>query len=92
MWRRGGTWSFVGSASIQPRSGDHTLHQACDASLPVSFARLCHTCGLASQPTLGSLGRPSTRSPTMLRWIWLVPPQMVSLRLKKNELIIGLTG
>ena len=40
----------------------------------------------------GSLGRPSTRSPTMLRWIWLVPPQMVSLRLKKNALIIGLTG
>ena len=28
----------------------------------------------------------------MLRWIWLVPPQIVSLRLKKNELIIGLTG
>ena len=34
---------------------------------------------------LGSLGRPSTRSPTMLRWIWLVPPQMVSDRLKKND-------
>ena len=34
----------------------------------------------------GSLGRPRTRSPTMLRWIWLVPPQMVSLRLKKNAL------
>ncbi len=42
--------------------------------------------------TWGSLGSPSTRSPTMLRWIWLVPPQIVSLRLKKNELIIGLTG
>ena len=34
----------------------------------------------------GSLGRPSTRSPTMLRWIRLVPPQIVSLRLKKNAL------
>src|SRR6056297_147095 len=41
---------------------------------------------------LGSLGRPSTRSPTMLRWIWLVPPQMVSEREKKNDDIIGLTG
>ena len=28
----------------------------------------------------GSLGRPRTRSPTMLRWIWLVPPQIVSAR------------
>ena len=28
--------------------------------------------------TCGSFGRPSTRSPTMLRWIWLVPPQIVS--------------
>ena len=28
----------------------------------------------------------------MLRWIWLVPPQIVSLRLKKNALTIGLTG
>jgi hypothetical protein len=26
--------------------------------------------------TSGSLGRPSTRSPMMLRWIWLVPPPM----------------
>ena len=40
----------------------------------------------------GSLGRPSTRSPTMLRWIWLVPPQIVSEREKKNADIIGLTG
>ena len=35
--------------------------------------------------TLGSLGSPSTRSPTMLRWIWDVPPQMVSDREKKND-------
>ncbi len=41
---------------------------------------------------LGSLGRPRTFSPTMLRWIWLVPPQMVSDRLKKNDDTIGLTG
>jgi hypothetical protein len=34
---------------------------------------------------LGSFGNPSTRSPTMLRWIWLVPPQIVSERLKKND-------
>ena len=40
----------------------------------------------------GSLGRPRTRSPTMLRWIWLVPPQIVSEREKKNADIIGLTG
>ena len=40
----------------------------------------------------GSLGRPSTRSPVMLRWIWLVPPQIVSEREKKNDEIIGLTG
>ena len=40
----------------------------------------------------GSLGRPRTRSPTMLRWIWLVPPQIVSEREKKNDDIIGLTG
>jgi hypothetical protein len=40
----------------------------------------------------GSFGKPSTRSPTMLRWIWLVPPQMVSERLKKNALIMALTG
>ena len=41
---------------------------------------------------LGSFGSPSTRSPTMLRWIWLVPPQMVSEREKKNADIIPLTG
>src|SRR4029077_5049884 len=37
----------------------------------------------------GSLGRPRTRSPTMFRWIWLVPPQIVSEREKKNADIIG---
>ena len=41
---------------------------------------------------LGSLGRPRTRSATMLRWIWLVPPQIVSEREKKNAVIIGDTG
>ena len=40
----------------------------------------------------GSLGRPRTRSATMFRWIWLVPPQIVSEREKKNDDIIGLTG
>ena len=28
----------------------------------------------------------------MLRWIWLVPPQIVSEREKKNDDIIALTG
>ena len=54
----------------------------------------------AGAPTLGwdgysgrgSFGRPRTRSPVMLRWIWLVPPQIVSEREKKNDDIIGLTG
>ena len=41
---------------------------------------------------LGSFGRPSTRSPTMLRWISAVPPQMVSDREKKNEACRSLTG
>ena len=51
-------------------------------------------CGAGQSPAggLGSLGSPSTRSPTMLRWIWLVPPQIVSDREKKNADIIGLTG
>jgi len=40
----------------------------------------------------GSLGSPKTRSLTMLRWIWLVPPQIVSEREKKNDEIIGDTG
>ena len=43
-------------------------------------------------PAWGSLGRPSERSPTMLRWICDVPPQMVSERLKKNADIMALTG
>ena len=40
----------------------------------------------------GSRGRPRTRSPTMLRWISAVPPQIVSDREKKNADIIWLTG
>src|SRR4051794_22509 len=32
----------------------------------------------------GSLGRPSTRSPMMLRWISEVPPAIVRLRAKRN--------
>src|SRR4029450_11493672 len=44
------------------------------------------------QAGFGSLGRPSTRSPTMLRWISAVPPQIVSDREKKNADTIGLTG
>ena len=41
---------------------------------------------------LGSLGSPSTRSPTMFRWISAVPPQMVSDREKKNAACRSLTG
>jgi hypothetical protein len=39
---------------------------------------------------LGSRGRPRNFSPTMLRWISAVPPQIVSEREKKNADIIGL--
>ena len=50
--------------------------------------------GAGQEPvvTFGSLGRPSTRSPTMFRWISAVPPQMVSLREKKKEACRSLTG
>ena len=41
---------------------------------------------------LGSLGRPRTRSPTMLRWISAVPPQIDSERLKKKDACRSLTG
>jgi MFS family permease len=40
----------------------------------------------------GSLGSPSTRSPTMLRWISADPPQMVSDREKKKEAWSSSTG
>ncbi len=40
----------------------------------------------------GSFGRPSTRSPTMLRWISAVPPQIVSEREKKNDAWSSSTG
>ena len=40
----------------------------------------------------GSLGSPSTRSPTMLRWISAVPPQIVSDREKKNDAWRSSTG
>ena len=49
----------------------------------------------AGQPLrrgFGSFGSPSTRSPTMLRWISAVPPQMVSEREKKNDACRSLTG
>ncbi len=46
--------------------------------------------GFGSNPRVtyagfGSLGRPRMRSPTMLRWICDVPPQIVSDRLKKKD-------
>jgi SAM-dependent methyltransferase len=41
---------------------------------------------------LGSLGSPSTRSPTMLRWISADPPQIVSDREKKKSDCRLLTG
>ena len=41
---------------------------------------------------LGSLGSPSTRSPTMLRWISADPPQIVSEREKKKSDCRLLTG
>ncbi len=48
--------------------------------------------GQAGAAGLGSLGRPSTRSPTMFRWISAVPPQMVSEREKKKDAWRSLTG
>ena len=48
--------------------------------------------GFRAYAGLGSLGSPSTRSPTMLRWISAVPPQIVSEREKKNEACKGDTG
>jgi hypothetical protein len=47
--------------------------------------------GRRAQAGFGSLGRPRARSPTMLRWISAVPPQIVSDRLKKNDDSIGET-
>ena len=57
-------------------------------------ARESRTSGQSVEEALpfGSLGRPSTRSPTMLRWISAVPPQMVSDLEKKNEACRLLTG
>jgi hypothetical protein len=43
------------------------------------------------QAGFGSLGRPRTRSPTMLRWISAVPPQMVSDRLRRRTMPGALT-
>ena len=48
--------------------------------------------GQPAATALGSFGSPSTRSPTMLRWISAVPPQMVSDREKKNDACRALTG
>src|SRR5690349_19647862 len=36
------------------------------------------------EPGVGSFGRPRTRSPTMLRCTWAVPPQIVDDRCWKN--------
>jgi hypothetical protein len=46
-------------------------------------------CGYADT-ICGSLGKERIRSPTILRWISAVPPQIVSLRLKKNADIMPL--
>jgi len=46
----------------------------------------------AAAAALGSLGNPRTRSPTMLRWISAVPPQIVSERAKKNDACRSSTG
>ena len=42
--------------------------------------------------SFGSFGSPRTRSATMLRWIWAVPPQIVSEREKKKLVCSALTG
>ena len=58
------------------RSGDVT------SSSPARWSR----CRPSERPSEahGSRGRPSTRSPMMLRWISLVPPAIVRLRLNRN--------
>ena len=70
----------------RPRTPPETDGRKHDRTVTFSTHRL------RDQAGLGSFGRPRMRSPTMLRWIWLVPPQIVSEREKKNADIIGDTG
>ena len=69
----------VRNATRQPRADAQVGRMGVDGVQPAAAG-------------LGSRGRPRSFSPTMLRWIWLVPPQIVSEREKKNDDIIGLTG
>ena len=69
---------------------DERVQQAEPSLIASSYG--CPLNGRDTSSYFGSFGRPRTRSPTMLRWIWLVPPQIVSEREKKNDDIIGLVG
>ena len=84
---------FVAKCVIRSPDGSPPVGVACVTGL--ESAQEAATARSDVQPaagTFGSRGSPRTFSPTMLRWIWLVPPQMVSDREKKNADIIWLTG
>ena len=61
---------------------------AAAATAPGESARTLY----AALGSLGSLGRPRARSPTMLRWISAAPPQIVSDREKKYDDWMSSTG
>lgn len=98
-WWRTGSGAQVGDRSWRGGADDFVIGATKDM---LSWAGGCLRAGPvrpdrfsghpAGWATLGSRGRPSTFSPTMLRWIWDVPPQIVSEREKKNADIIRLTG
>ena len=81
---RGHDGRQVGMA-LRPVGQRHPRAHGRPQRLPLGVeggSRLGH---LSSSLWPGSLGRPSTRSPTMLRWTWAVPPQMVPERLPRNS-------
>ena len=91
-------WPFPGPEHIDPTAAVVPLSNDIGSWSTVIPVVLEHRLrspngrGVEDQAGLGSFGRPRTRSLTMLRWIWLVPPQIVSEREKKNADIIGDTG
>lgn len=86
VWRPVSPWATA-QPLISGRAHVLRAHRATlldDLGLPGTQDFFCST--------FGSRGRPSTLSPTMLRWISAVPPQIVSEREKKNADIIWLMG
>jgi MFS family permease len=83
---------FLGSTPIgAPLVGAISSASSPRVALIVGAVATVAACG-ALYVAFGSLGKPSTRSPTMLRWISAVPPQMDSEREKKNEAWRSSTG